>query len=146
MPEISTAGIIAIISSAFVAVVGAVPLINLVNGMIEARRKRIDEKNKSHLSLSAELAKVDLERDEDEREGIREYIQLLKERCEDCEKKLEIAENSSLISRTKKREINTIMLKINKNMYAMRKGFEEKYHVLELNAIFTSIEKTDRRA
>lgn len=141
MPDISITGIIAIIASAVSCIVLAVPVLNFVTGQIEARRKRLEEKNKSHLSLSADIAKIELERDEQERDELKEIVQLLKARCEECEKELKLSESTSLLSRTKKREINAMMLKINKNRYSLRKGFAEKYHVAELYAIFDHLDK-----
>lgn len=141
MPEISTGGIIAIITSAALAVVGAVPLMNFIAGLVEARRKRKQEREKTHLSMSAEIAKIELERDEMERDELKELYEDCKSKCADCLERLEASENSSLLSRKTKREINAMMLKINKNLYSMRKGFEEKYHVLKLKAIFEHIDK-----
>lgn len=141
MTEFSWAGILSVISICVATIVGAVPLFKLIGERIDQRKKEKAEKQNQHLSLSAEIAKIEAERDENEKEGLKELLQIYRAKCEECEKRLEQAENLSLISRPKKREINALMLKISKNLYQMEKGFEGKYHVLELEAIFKSIKK-----
>ncbi len=133
--------IIAVATASVASIVAAVPVFNFIAARIDQRRKDKKESQSQHLSLTAEIAKIKAERDEHERDELKELYEIYKSRCEECEKKLEIAESSSLISRQKKREVNAVMLKINKNLYSMRKGFEEKYHIIELAAIFDHIEK-----
>ncbi len=88
--ELSTTGILAIISTSVGIVVLSVPVFKLI-------AERIDQRKES--------------------------------------------DNSSIVSRTKKREISAFLIKIDRSLYLMEKGFEAKYHVLELEAMFKALKK-----
>ena len=143
--EFSTGAILAIIAGCAALIPALVPLLKTIFERVEQKRQeRIKIKELENSNIQ-NLRQLEAEREEHEREEAREArdveLEFYKRRCEECQKELAEAENNSLLSRPKRRQVNTLLLKISRNIYAMEKGFEEKYHVIGLNAIFQALKK-----
>lgn len=139
--EFSVGTIVAVLGACGGLITVSVPVLKIISERIDAKKQEKIEIKKLEQSNAANLHQLENERQETEREDLRTLVEFYKEQCKLCQQQLEEAENGSLVSRPKRRELSALLLKINRNIYMMEKGFEEKFSVGELKAIFMSIKK-----